>query len=157
MEEEKQEEIKVTDRRQFHADGTPRWEATEGATGASPPSSSADQPQPAFGAEASVQSETSEASPSGVDASPQPEGPPAPTFSGFLMGLIIGAQGHLGLLPHPESGESVVDLPLAKQMIDILAMLQEKTKGNLTPEEEQSLQHSLTELRWTYVQVASKQ
>jgi hypothetical protein len=64
---------------------------------------------------------------------------------------------HLGDAPHPETGKPVEpDLLVAKQTIDILAMLAEKTKGNLTPEEERFLDALLTDLRIRFVERSSK-
>ena len=59
----------------------------------------------------------------------------------------------LGQTPHPQSGEKVVELETAKMFIDQLEMLEVKTKGNLTREEEKLLQQSLMHLRMTFVQV----
>ncbi len=60
---------------------------------------------------------------------------------------------HLGEAPHPETGAPLEpDLVLAQQTIDILAMLREKTKGNLTPEEEKFLDALLTDLRMRFVE-----
>ncbi len=59
----------------------------------------------------------------------------------------------LGQTPHPQSGEKVKDLEAAKMFIDQLEMLEGKTKGNLTREEEKLLQQSLMHLRMTFVQV----
>ncbi len=58
----------------------------------------------------------------------------------------------LGQAPHPESGERVHDLETARMFIDQLEMLEVKTKGNLTREEEKLLQQSLMHLRMTFVQ-----
>jgi hypothetical protein len=58
----------------------------------------------------------------------------------------------LGQVPHPESGERLHDVEAAKMFIDQLEMLEVKTKGNLTREEEKLLQQSLTHLRLTFVQ-----
>src|SRR5262245_20780224 len=60
----------------------------------------------------------------------------------------------LGQVPHPESGEKVVDLETARMFIDQLEMLEVKTKGNLTREEEKLLQQSLMHLRMTFVKMA---
>ncbi len=74
-------------------------------------------------------------------------------FYTFVLSLASSAFVHLGDAPHPETGEPVKpDLPLAQQTIDILAMLREKTKGNLTPEEEKFLENLLTDLRLRFVQ-----
>ncbi|HTD67354.1 MAG TPA: DUF1844 domain-containing protein, partial [Candidatus Limnocylindria bacterium] len=58
----------------------------------------------------------------------------------------------LGQVPHPQSGEVVQDLEAARMFIDQLEMLEAKTKGNLSREEEKILQQSLTHLRLTFVQ-----
>ena len=74
-------------------------------------------------------------------------------FYTFVLSLASSAFVHLGDTPHPETGEPVKpDFPLAQQAIDILAMLAEKTKGNLTPEEERFLENLLTDLRLRFVQ-----
>lgn len=77
-------------------------------------------------------------------------------FYTFVLSLGSSAFVHLGDAPHPESGEPVKpNLALAKQTIDILAMLAEKTKGNLTPEEERFMENLLTDLRFRFVQKSS--
>jgi hypothetical protein len=74
-------------------------------------------------------------------------------FYTFVLSLGSSAFVHLGDAPHPETGAPAEpDLLLAKQAIDILAMLQEKTKGNLTPEEEKFLETLLTDLRIRFVE-----
>ena len=72
-------------------------------------------------------------------------------FYTFCLSLGSSAFVHLGDAPHPESGESGADLLLAKQTIDILGMLQQKTKGNLTEEEARFLDNLLLDLRLRYV------
>ena len=79
--------------------------------------------------------------------------PPQIDFYTFLLSLGSSAFIHLGDAPHPDGGgESLVNLVLAKQTIDILGMLEQKTKGNLTPEEEKFLENLLVDLRLRYVQ-----
>ena len=74
-------------------------------------------------------------------------------FYTFVLSLASSAFVHLGDAPHPETGEPVEpNFPLAQQTIDILAMLREKTKGNLTPEEEKFVDNLLTDLRLRFVQ-----
>ncbi len=74
-------------------------------------------------------------------------------FYTFVLSLGSSAFVHLGDAPHPETGKPVEpDLLVAKQTIDILAMLREKTKGNLTGEEEKFLETLLTDLRIRFVQ-----
>lgn len=81
------------------------------------------------------------------------QAPPLPqvNFSTFVFSLSSSVLLHLGEMPDPTTNKKVVDLPLAKQSIDILAMLQEKTSGNLDEEEENLLKNLLYELRMKYV------
>ena len=79
------------------------------------------------------------------------------TFIGFVVSLAHTAAVHFGDVPDPVSGETMPsNLPAAQQMIDILALLEEKTRGNLTAEERNLLDQILYELRLRYVE-ASKQ
>ena len=83
--------------------------------------------------------------------------PPADFF--FLVeSILMQAQMQLGLLDFGgEEGEAPEpNLPLARHSIDLLAMLGEKTKGNLTAEEQRLLENGLTELRFRYVQVSEE-
>ena len=80
-----------------------------------------------------------ERKPSGID------------FYTFILSLGSWAFVHLGDAPHPETRKAETNLLLAKQTIDILGMLQEKTRGNLTPAEEKFLDNLLTDLRLRYV------
>ncbi len=81
----------------------------------------------------------------------------AVTFFGFILSLAHTAAVHFGDVPDPVSGQTIpANLPAAQQMIDILALLEEKTRGNLTAEERQFLDQILYELRLRYVE-ASKQ
>jgi Domain of unknown function (DUF1844) len=76
-------------------------------------------------------------------------------FNAFALSLGSSALIHLGMAPDPTSKEKpAVDLPLAQQSIDLLALLQEKTRGNLTPEEESFLRNLLYDLRMRFVEVA---
>ncbi len=72
-------------------------------------------------------------------------------FYTFVLSLGSSAFVHLGDAPHPETQKVEPDLLLAKQTIDILAMLQEKTRGNLTPDEERFLANLLSDLRLRFV------
>ncbi len=79
--------------------------------------------------------------------------PAAIDFYTFVLSLASSAFVHLGDAPHPDTGEPVKpNFPLAQQTIEILAMLREKTKGNLTPEEEKFMENLLTDLRLRFVQ-----
>jgi hypothetical protein len=69
----------------------------------------------------------------------------------FVMSLASSVLVHLGEIEHPDAGGRQPNLPLAKQTIDILGMLREKTRGNLTHEEAQVLDNLLYDLRMKYV------
>jgi hypothetical protein len=73
-------------------------------------------------------------------------------FATFVLGIIGSAYVHLGDAPPPE-GDPGMDLEMARHDIDLLGLLQEKTKGNLTGEEERLLTQALTDLRMRYVEV----
>ncbi len=72
-------------------------------------------------------------------------------FSTFIFSLNSSVYVQLGLLEDPATGEKGKNLSMARQTIDVLAMLEEKTRGNLTTEEEQMLKHMLYDLRVLYV------
>jgi hypothetical protein len=76
------------------------------------------------------------------------------TFERFLASLYMSAMLQLGLM-REEGGQPRVDLIGARQTIDTIGLLAEKTKGNLTTAEENFLQHSLYELRMAYVEVTN--
>lgn len=88
------------------------------------------------------------------DASPSPQGPI--NFTSFLMGLASTALIHLGAAPHPETGQKQEDLVLARQSLDLLALLREKTRGNLSPDEERLFDGLLTDLRLRFVEAAKR-
>ncbi|HEY4158959.1 MAG TPA: DUF1844 domain-containing protein [Polyangiaceae bacterium] len=79
---------------------------------------------------------------------------PAVDFTTFVVSLSHSALLHLGDAPDPQDGKSAVDLPLARQSIDLLSLLQEKTHGNLTGAEERVLSQALYDLRLRYVEVS---
>ena len=81
------------------------------------------------------------------------ERPPLPevNFTSLIFSLSSTALFHLGEIADPQSGKKAQDLPLAKHSIDTISMLQEKTKGNLTEEEQKFVDNVLTDLRWRYV------
>jgi len=82
---------------------------------------------------------------------------PPPTYLSFLDGLALEAHLALGLIKHPQTGEAKQDLVAAQYVIDTIALLQEKTKGNLTSDEERATQNLLTELRFRFVQAKQSQ
>jgi len=78
-------------------------------------------------------------------------------FSTFVISLASSAQVNLGAMPHPETNQTARNFPAAKQMIDILTMLQTKTKGNLTEAEAALVEQVLFSLRMHYVKAVEGQ
>jgi len=76
---------------------------------------------------------------------------PELNFATFIFSLNSSALVHLGMLEEPATQKKVKNLPLAKQTIDILGMLEEKTRGNLTDDEEKMLKNILYDLRILYI------
>ncbi len=74
------------------------------------------------------------------------------TFSAFVLGLASSALIYLGVHENPETKSITVDLVLARQSIDVLALLREKTRGNLSAEEEQLFSSVLSDLRLRFVE-----
>ena len=81
----------------------------------------------------------------------EPAALPEINFSTFVVSLSSSALIHLGIAQDPMTGETKKDLAIAKQTIDMLGMLQEKTRGNLSDEEGQLLESMLYDLRMRYV------
>lgn len=84
-----------------------------------------------------------------------PDAPPQPSMEELIKSLAMQALMYLGAFPDPESGRRIVGLEPAKFNIDLLTILEEKTKGNLTPEESQLLTQMLHELRMQYVEISA--
>jgi len=80
---------------------------------------------------------------------------PEINFVGFLFSLSTSALIQLGEIQDPVSKLAAKNLPLAKQTIDLIGMLQEKTKGNLTSDEEKLVENILYDLRIRYVKAIS--
>jgi len=136
MSEEKKDFV-VKDRRLFAQESQKEEEKTEEET----PSGSATQ-----------EAETTEPreKESAAESEEQPQLPEI-NFPTFVASLNASALLHLGAIEDPTSGQKEKNLPLAKQTIDILSMLGEKTAGNLTKEEENLLKNILYDLRLMYV------
>ena len=84
---------------------------------------------------------------------PKPGDPTGPTpFMEFINALASEVMIYLGAVAHPQTGEAVFAPEQAKQTIDILHLLEQKTKGNLTPDEEKLLTNMVHELRLAYVE-----
>ena len=100
-------------------------------------------------AEKTREPETAE--PSKSDASEEQPQFPEINFPTFVVSLNASALLHLGAIEDPNSGQKAKNLPMAKQTIDILSMLEEKTAGNLNNEEKNLLKNILYDLRLMYV------
>jgi len=153
-EEEKEQTkgFKVEDRRRFSAEGELKPEhrgpeQAESRTSASPGPAGG-----ATGREAGQGQET----PASKAALPRREAAPEITFATFVVGLSTQALVHLGELPDPHMSQSAADLPAAQQLIDIIAMLENKTRGNLDRDEQAMLESILFDLRMKYVERARR-
>jgi hypothetical protein len=118
--------FKVSDRRSFTTGGDPR---SDGATPDAPAGTATESPRP----------------------SGTPTLPPV-DFHTFVLSLGSSALLHLGELEAPGADGPQKDLALAKHTIDVLVMLEEKTRGNLTPDEEKLISSLLYDLRLRYVE-----
>jgi len=148
MAEENQGSFKVTDRRLFNADGTLREDALIEEPAPTPPP----EPQPAVSS-GSAQPQQQFAAATAPELQPEPEDaePERTMFNEFLMGIASSAFIYLGLVEHPATGRRQVDMSAAKESIDMLLMLREKTKGNLTRGEEKFFDDLLSDLKMQYV------
>ena len=105
--------------------------------------------------DAQLDAQTQQEEPSDTQAAPEidPNTIPPASFGTLVQMFSTQAIVSLGLIPDPE-GKVVRQLPLAKHFIDVLGVIEEKTRGNLSPEEAQSLDGTLHELRMAYMEVA---
>lgn len=143
--DEENKGYRVKDRRfafQEQEEGQAR--PAEGEAQPAEPEAKAEPPQP-------------EPQPEAKEEAPRPEGGRAPLppidFATFIFSLNSSALIHLGELPDPVTGQAEADLELAKQTVDLLGMLKDKTRGNLTPDEEKLLDAILFDLRMRYVKL----
>jgi hypothetical protein len=164
MSEEQESNFKVVDRRPFNPDGTPREAPPEdqaeapSAVTAEPASQPVSPPTPAStpseppeaAAPLSAASSSQEAEVHDDTSDPLGAHDPA-SFLNFAMSIASNAAASMGMMAHPVTGESSVDLESAKHWIDILGMLEKKTKGNLHRREEQVVEGLLADLRMQYV------
>ena len=176
MPEKKQESFTVTDRRLFTSDGELRQEVSEEEVSTStpvaqvapdvkpaaevpePPSLDASIPPSPTAAEQKEQADAYRKSSQELDARVELSGRSAKememTFERFLASLYMSAMLQLGLMQE-EGGQPRIDLLGARQTIDTISLLAEKTKGNLTSVETNFLQNCLYELRMAYVEVTN--
>ncbi len=81
---------------------------------------------------------------------------PEVTFPAFVMSLNTSALYHLGEIADPQTGKRIVEPDLARHAIDTLVLLQNKTKGNLTQDEEELLKNILYDIKIRFVKVVKK-
>ncbi|HMH42241.1 MAG TPA: DUF1844 domain-containing protein [Pyrinomonadaceae bacterium] len=161
---EEQPTFKVVDRRPFNPDGSPRELSAQEKEEAERSA------QAAAVENAAAQAMSSQAAPKAEPRRrptvPREEPPHTRTHEGdplddpasflsLIMSLASNAASSLGMMPHPVTGESGVDLKTAKHWIDVLGMLEQKTRGNLDPQEAQTLESLLADLRMQYVSFTS--
>jgi len=176
---EEQTSYKVTDRRLFNPDGTPRDvpenerpEPTPVKPEAASATASAPEPQTAEAGAANVAgtgaSPASAPAPAiedpipasaGLEADSEdvelPDADDPASFASFLMSIASNAAASLGMMEHPVTRKREVDLELGKHWIDVLGMLEKKTHGNLLPQEEQILEGLLADLRMQFVSLSN--
>ncbi len=166
--QEEQPNFKVTDRRLFNPDGSPRDLPPEEKP---EPPAAADPKPPAAAQNSQEVAEEAQATPEPeFSASPAEESPAAEeefteedladardpaSFMNFLMMLAQNAASTLGMVEHPVTHQRDVDVDAGKHWIDILGMLQKKTDGNLTPQEKRMLEGLLADLRMQYVSLVN--
>ena len=190
---DEQTSFKVTDRRLFNPDGTPRDVPEEERPEVKPAEVKTEAPQAAAAA-ADAKNATAPTEPTSTEPT---EPPPAVTgstvpadsvapdqpqaaaadepgheefpdleselpgakdpasFTNFMMSIASNAASSLGMMEHPVTGKREVDLELGKHWIDILGMLEQKTRGNLLPQEAQILEGLLADLRMQYVSLTN--
>jgi hypothetical protein len=161
---EEQPTFKVVDRRPFNPDGSPRELSAEDrqeADRAANPAVVENAAAQAIESEIEEPEPTAPAAPHGGErpardehsaagAERDPLDNPA-SFLSLIMSLASNAAASLGMMPHPATGETGVDLKTAKHWIDVLGMLEEKTQGNLDEQEAQVVEGLLADLRMQYV------
>jgi len=158
--DEKEATFKVTDRRLFNADGSPRDLPAEGtpeptisvapkAAAAPKPAESQAEPESEVPNEAPAEAEEEFTEADLADARD-----PA-SFVSFIMSIASNAASALGMMEHPVTHQREVDIELGKHWIDTLGMLQKKTTGNLTPQEKRMIEGLLTDLRMQYVSLVN--
>lgn len=141
MSDDQPETFKVTDRRLFNPDGSPREEATE-------PEPAVVEPPPPI--QVDVQTEVEFA----AEVEEDEAEPGEPTeFMAVLMEVATPALIHLGMAEHPATGRPEINLPAGQQAIEMLRILREKTSGNLNREEEDYFEELLAVLRMRFVEL----
>ena len=159
-EEESREPEKKQEQKKAAASEAARESAApENPVAAFPPADSAGEvPAPPTAAEQQAQADAYRASSKELDSQVEMSGRSAKefemTFERFLASLYMTAMLQLGLM-HQQGQQPQIDIIGARQTIDTMSLLSEKTKGNLTPTEENFLQNSLYEVRMAYIEVTN--
>lgn len=158
-------ELKVTDKRIFTPDGDIREEfkkeitpaepvaaaAAPAAAPATPPAKPADE-KPVRETETDRRAEARPTSGERRGSVAEKGANPGSPFTNFIEGLIVQGYMSLGMLRNPYQPQAKIDTAAARQMIDILTLLKDKTHGNLTEDEEDFLETHLGELKLAFVQ-----
>ena len=164
---EEQTNFKVTDRRLFNPDGSardvPPEEKPEVLREVKPEPSAAtvDTAEPAAAGPSSPETSARAAAEASAPVAEEPEETELPgaddpaSFANFMMSIASNAASSLGMMEHPVTGKREVDLELGKHWIDILGMLQQKTRGNLLAQEQQVLEGLLADLRMQFVSLTN--
>jgi hypothetical protein len=160
---EEQTNFKVTDRRLFNADGSPRDLSPEETVeikaetpiNTEPPQPSASTAETQATPPAQSASAAEQSQPEMQDEIEIPGAEDPASFANFLMSIASNAASSLGMMEHPVTHKREVDLELGKHWIDVLGMLQDKTRNNLSPQEKQILEGLLADLRMQYVSLAN--
>jgi hypothetical protein len=147
----------VKDRRRFDQTGEIRPEAEDERPAApeqdqAPPPPPPQEPPPAA-EDGPDKGAEEQAGPNKPQAGQRHPLPPV-DFNGLILSLAHATMMHLGQITDPNGQPIPADLELARHTIDTIAMLKEKTKGNLSPEEQKLVDTSLTELRMAFVRIA---
>jgi Domain of unknown function (DUF1844) len=153
--QEEQPTFKVTDRRLFNADGSPRELTPEEEAAAAAPAVAAEpQKEPAAAPQAATET-SPEADEEEFSEADLADARDPTSFVNFLMSIASNAASALGMMEHPVTHQREVDVELGKHWIDVLGMLEKKTTGNLTPQEKRMLEGLLADLRMQYVSLVN--
>lgn len=155
MAEEQEVGFKISDRRKFNPDGSPRDFSPEPEPVAQPVATPPPAPQQTVRPEdlySTAAQPAREPEPSPFDEAAMGEEPEMTEFMQIIYSLATStAFIHLGLMEHPATGRAEVNLPAAQQGIGMLMVLREKTRGNLTPNEEEFYDTLLSDLKMQFV------
>jgi hypothetical protein len=162
--DEDQPNFKVTDRRLFNADGSPRdlppeekleREVTAAPEPAAAAAAAVPEPAQAETPAAATQAEAAPADEEEFTEADLADARDPASFVSFIMSIASNAASALGMMEHPVTHQREVDVELGKHWIDILGMLEKKTAGNLTPQEKRMLEGLLADLRMQYVSLVN--